>query len=409
MKLSLSRNPGRSQEDASEAGRALAVSGQQGRVSLAVISSPNSGADSKSSHILAFATQGVGGGDELRIRGLLENFAAVDFYPFDRTRKVHSFWELLRKIRKRRFDLVLMEGTGVAGGFALIMAQLLNSTRYVVSSGDAVGPFIALHWRSLGPIATLYERVLYLRSAGFIGWTPYLTGRALTLGCPRGMTAPGWAPFRRASKFLPTTRARIRAQLQIPQDSIVFGIVGSLAWSNAAGYCYGYELVKAVARAQRDDIRVLIVGDGDGRPRLERLAADSAQGKTIFTGWVPRDILPEYLEAMDVASLPQSVDRVGCFRYSTKLSEYVAMGLPVVTGQVPLAYDLDEDGDWLWRLSGEAPWDERYIEELSQLMKRLSGTELVSKRSAVPQSIAEFDRTRQVARVTAFLKDVIDA
>src|SRR5713226_5535665 len=122
MKLSLSRNSNHPRRNA-----------RPGR--------PGAGSpETNSSRILAFATQGAGGGDELRIRGLLENFA-VEFYPFDRSKKVQSFWELLQRIRRQQFDLVLMEGTGVAGGFALIVGQLLNSTRYVVSSGDAVGPF----------------------------------------------------------------------------------------------------------------------------------------------------------------------------------------------------------------------------------------------------------------------------
>ena len=43
----------------------------------------------------------------------------------------------------------------------------------------------------------------------------------------------------------------------------------------------------------------------------------------------------EFLAAFDLASLPQSVDRVGSFRYSTKLSEYLAAGLPIVTSQIP--------------------------------------------------------------------------
>ena len=49
----------------------------------------------------------------------------------------------------------------------------------------------------------------------------------------------------------------------------------------------------------------------------------------------------DYLAAFDLASLPQSVDRVGSFRYSTKLCEYLAVGLPIITGQIPAAYDLD--------------------------------------------------------------------
>src|SRR5204863_4201797 len=96
----------------------------------------------------------------------------------------------------------------------------------------------------------------------------------------------------------------------------------------------------------------LLVGDGSGRARLEARAAGLPAGRVVFTGRVPQDELPAYYSAMDVGSLPQSVDRVGSFRYTTKLSEYLAFRLPVVTGHIPLAYDLD--GGWLWRLPGAA-------------------------------------------------------
>src|SRR5262249_31540693 len=149
----------------------------------------------------------------------------------------------------------------------------------------------------------------------------------------------------------------------IPADALVFGIVGSLAWNKRVGYCYGYELIEAIHRIDRPEAVVLIVGEGDGRVRLEQLAGKRLGRTVIFTGSVGRDVVPDYLAAMDVASLPQSVDGVGSFRYTTKLSEYLAAGLPVVTGQIPLAYDLD--GNWLWRLPGKAPWDDHYICALS--------------------------------------------
>lgn len=85
---------------------------------------------------------------------------------------------------------------------------------------------------------------------------------------------------------------------------------------------------------------------------------------------MPRKDVPDYLAAMDVASLPQNVDGVGSFRYTTKLSEYLAAGLPVITGQIPLAYDVG--GGWLWRLPGAALWDERYVSALADVMRRLT-------------------------------------
>ena len=72
---------------------------------------------------------------------------------------------LLREIRRRRPAVVVMEGTGVAGGVALLLARQLFGTRYVVSCGDAVAPFLAASRPWLRPIAYLYERLLYERSA----------------------------------------------------------------------------------------------------------------------------------------------------------------------------------------------------------------------------------------------------
>ena len=79
-----------------------------------------------------------------------------------------------------------------------------------MSSGDAVGPIIGSHFPVLGPFLAIYERLLCRLSAGFIGWTPYLVGRALTFGVPRAMTAPGWALFTQSADEAAAARIRIR-------------------------------------------------------------------------------------------------------------------------------------------------------------------------------------------------------
>src|SRR4051794_7495315 len=227
-----------------------------------------------------------------------------------------------------------MEGTGVGGGAAVLASRLLDGRPYVVSSGDAVAPFISAVSRPLGLAASVYERALCSLSAGFIGWSPYLAGRALTFGAPRAMTAPNWAEPARAGR-----RDELREQLGIPAEAIVFGIVGSLNWTARYDYCYGYELVAAAARVDRPDVKVVVIGDGDGRDRLSRLAGDRLGESVLLPGAVPRTQVADYLQVFDVASLPQSVDGVGAFRYTTKISEYAEAGLPIVTGQIPLAYD----------------------------------------------------------------------
>lgn len=354
--------------------------------------------------LLAVATQGAGGDDEQRLRGLLEGWD-VQYFPFDRSAKWRSFRELLRAIRAMRPELVILEGTGWAGGLAVILSKWAHGAPYVVSSGDAVGPFV----RSIaGPIAgwafERYERALYRHAVGFIGWTPYLVGRALTFGAPRGMTAAGWAPFSRTADELAAARVAVRARWSIPNEALVIGLVGSLAWNGRKHYAYGLELVEAAHRARRPDLWFMIVGDGDGRPRLEQRAAETASSHVVFTGRVPRDQVPDHLAAFDLASLPQSADRVGSFRYTTKLSEYLAARLPVVTGPVPLAYDLN-DG-WAWRLNAPFPWTTAYADALAALLDGLQPEDLAAHRRAVPEHRPEFDRHAQHARVTAFLSDL---
>lgn len=361
------------------------------------------GGDRRGGSIAVFSTLGPGSREEERIVSLTAALHPA-VWSFDRGSRGRSAIALLRRLRRERPDLVVMEGTSVAAGAVLLAGRAGLGIPYVVSSGDAVGPFIAIIVPRLRRAGDLYERLLCRCCAGFIGWTPYLTGRAVTLGAPRAMTAANWAP---AQTNAPGDGERTRRELGIPDEAIVFGLAGTLNWDARAGYCYGMELVRALARTERRDAHVVIVGDGTGRSRLAAAAGAELGARLHLPGRVSREELGRYFAAMDVASLPQSVDGVGAFRYTTKLSEYLASGLPVVTGQLPFAYDLD--GGWVWRLPGDTPWDERYVAALAELMETITTPEIERRRACVPAGLEIFDEERQRARTTAFLQDLLDA
>lgn len=357
-----------------------------------------------SAELLIFATQGAGGNDEDRLRVLTRNFP-VQSIPFDPRAKSSMFLRILKKVRADRPSMVLMEGTGIAGGIAVLLGRLLFSVPYVVSSGDAVAPFLGCRMPWLKPAFIVYEHLLYRWSSGFIGWTPYLVGRALSFGAPHAMTAAGWASVTTGPEERALARARLRKHLGIPDQALVIGIAGSLAWNQRVHYCYGHELVRALQLAKRADAFALIVGDGDGKARLAAEAGAMLNRRILLVGRVPRQEIPNYLATMDIASLPQSTDQVGSFRYTAKISEYLAAGLPVISGQIPLAYDLDQG--WLWRLPGSSPWSHDYVESLAVLIDQLSPAEIVTKKRAIPSANIEFDRELQVARTTAFLADLL--
>ncbi len=359
------------------------------------------GADNR--RILWFATQGADSLDAERMRELLAHRRA-EMYAFDRTHKVRSALGLVSAVRKSRPRLIVMEGTGLAGGLALLAIDGLLGVPFVVSSGDAVGPYLRLRSRALGALGGLYERLLCGRSAGYVGWTPYLVGRALTFGAPRGMTAPGWARGEAAEG----AREAVRRRLGIPADAVVIGLVGSLRWNPSVGYAYGAELVQAVRKLARRDVVACIIGEGSGRERLQAMAGDDLGGRILLPGRVAPQDVPDHLAAFDLASLPQSVDAVGSFRYTTKMSEYLAAALPIVLGEIPAAYDLDEGS--FWRVPGRAPWSQTYVDGLAELLEGLTPSAIAERRSALQDRQAgTFEKAAQQRRFGAFLDDLTAA
>ena len=124
--------------------------------------------------------------------------------------------------------------------------------------------------------------------------------------------------------------ASVRARLGFGEEPVV-GFVGTLkAWHDVP------TLIRAVARLRETgrEVRLLVVGDGPERPRLDELATlEGLAGGVTFTGSVPYEQIPAHLGAMDVAVAPyRDVDD---FYFSPlKLVEYLAAGLPVVAAAV---------------------------------------------------------------------------
>jgi len=348
-----------------------------------------------------FATKGSGTNEALRMQTLLSGVPDVLELPFDKGAKLSSARRLWTEVGRVKPDLLVMEGTGIAGGLVCLLSRIVRGIPFVFSSGDAIGPYVASHAPLAGWAFGIYERLLCRLCAGFIGWTPYLVGRALTFGAPRAMTAAGWVI---GSNEGVDSRRAVREKWGVPQNHLVVGLVGNLQWNANRHCCYGWDLVQALKRARRDDLSVLIVGDGSGLPKLQE-AAGVLLGKRVFLpGSVPLHEVMGALSAMDVASLPQSLDGVGMFRFTTKLPEYAAAKLPVVTNETPAAYDLG--GDWVWRITGESPWDERYLEALAVWMENLRLKDVELKKERIPHAMAEFDRDSQVDRARDFIQDL---
>ncbi|MEA1957381.1 MAG: glycosyltransferase, partial [Euryarchaeota archaeon] len=87
-------------------------------------------------------------------------------------------------------------------------------------------------------------------------------------------------------------------------------------------------------REHKDNVKLLLVGDGNDRSNLEELVSThGTQNDVIFTGQVPYFDVPYFIAAADVCLCP--VPPLSIYKVSspTKMFEYMVMGKPVVANE----------------------------------------------------------------------------
>jgi glycosyltransferase involved in cell wall biosynthesis len=124
----------------------------------------------------------------------------------------------------------------------------------------------------------------------------------------------------------PERRARIRAELGIPADALVVGSVGRLA--NEKDFPF---LVRSMAPLVDHGTRLVIVGEGDDRSRIEQAIRDHVpRDRRAFvhlTG-VRKDV-PDLLASFDVFALSSWTEGLPLV-----ILEAMATGLPIVATSV---------------------------------------------------------------------------
>jgi len=119
--------------------------------------------------------------------------------------------------------------------------------------------------------------------------------------------------------------------------SIVLGFTGFIrAWH---GLQMGIDLL---AEGGDEWLRLLVVGDGPGRPELEQKArALGVADKVHFVGLVQHDAIVDYIAAFDIALQPS----VTPYASPLKIFEYLALGKPVVAPRSPNIEEILVDGE----------------------------------------------------------------
>jgi len=127
--------------------------------------------------------------------------------------------------------------------------------------------------------------------------------------------------------FAPGDRSMARRRTGLGDDGSVVLFVGALDGNKGAG-CE--ELMEALDTPVLQEVRLVVVGDGPWRDRLQhRARTGSLVGRVEFRGQVDRQALADLIRAVDLVAVPSRRESLGLVALEAR-----AAGIPVVAAAV---------------------------------------------------------------------------
>lgn len=263
---------------------------------------------------------------------LLEGYPHEACPPRERAR-----W-LGERLRPQRCDLLIVNG--------YTQPVYRQGARIAKRSGTATALRLdSVLWDG-SALRNLAKRLLFAaylkeRFDLFLGVGSLTLDYLRSFGVPRERTglfpyAVDVETFRSRSAITPDERGTLRERLGVPADC---RLVLSLAKFNEREA--PWDLLRAFARIDRQDIWLVLAGDGPARGELERFAREQGLARVRFPGYVPYPELPALYAAADLFVHPAREERWG-----VSVQEALACGLPAIaSSRVGAGKDLIADGN----------------------------------------------------------------
>ena len=192
------------------------------------------------------------------------------------------------------------------------------------------------------------------------------------------------------------SRADLLAELELPAAARLIGAVGRL-WpqKRIKDLIWAADLLKVI----RDDVHLLIIGDGPLRQRLERFRRQvRIEDKVHFLGH--RDDVPRLLPHFDALWLASEYEGL-----PNVVMEAMAAGVPVVASDISGNRDLIVSGEtgYLVPLGDRAAFarETRRLLEDAELARRLG-------EAGRRRMLAEFTVEQMIARHAALYRELVD-
>jgi glycosyltransferase involved in cell wall biosynthesis len=241
---------------------------------------------------------------------------------------VRSLWLITGNNLKDRYDVIHVHSVPDFQVFAAILPRL-TGTKVILDIHDIVPEFYANKFK-VGERSLIFRSLLLMEkvSIAFSNhviisnhlWEAKLTQRSvLPEKCTTMINYPDLSIFAR------------RVRVPSPNGEFVLCYPGTLNHHQGVDL-----LVTALSRLREKapQIKLLVIGDGPDREKLKAMVTEyHLEDRVNISGFVPAEEVAETMANSDLGVVPKRSDSFGNEAFSTKIMEFMAMGVPVLASK----------------------------------------------------------------------------
>jgi glycosyltransferase involved in cell wall biosynthesis len=243
-------------------------------------------------------------------------------------------------LRMRRPDAVYAVSTPLTVGFLGLILSKLWRRPFVFEVTDLwPDGLVALGVVKRGPLLSFMrwmERTCYRHAAHLVALTKGIEEGIVAKGVPREkvtLITNGFDPelFARAD---PNAREAVRKKLGVAPHEFLCTYLGAHGIYNSLGTI----IEAAIALKHRPDIKFVLLGDGDDKARLIRLARENGLTNVQFLDPIPRSESVDFLTAADAFLIPNRAGEFFRMNLPNKLFDFLATARPILVagaGETP--------------------------------------------------------------------------
>ena len=236
-----------------------------------------------------------------------------------------TYLEIKRAIREKKIDAIMLYSVPTSGLQSIHLAQKFNIP-VIFRSIDMLSILVPYPW--LRPATRILEKKVYARVDLVLPATPQYLKYVTGMGAAQTKTKLLLFPVDTGLFHPSVDCSEVRQQWGFSESDQIIVFIGTLF--NFSGLDAFIQEFPRVVR-EVPEAKLLIVGDGPQRPKLERIIIELGLARQVtITGFQPYKTMPQYINLANICINTFVISESTMDIFPAKMMQYIACGKATV-------------------------------------------------------------------------------